>query len=43
MVVHLMDLTLVTCLNEPLDILVKEWPPESFQELHMDSVYLLVT
>jgi hypothetical protein len=25
------------------DVLVKEWPPELFQELHMDSVNLLVT
>jgi hypothetical protein len=36
-----MDLTLMTYLNEPLDILVKEWPPESFQELHMDGVDFL--
>jgi hypothetical protein len=42
-VVHLTDLTLVTYLNEPFDVLVEEWPPGSFQELHTDCVNLLVT
>jgi hypothetical protein len=43
MVAHLMDLALVTCLYKPFDILVEEWPPESFQKLHPNGINLLVT
>jgi hypothetical protein len=42
MIVNLMDLTLVGCLHKPLDVLVEEWPPELFQELHLDGINLLV-
>jgi hypothetical protein len=43
MIVHLMDLALVTCLNEPFDVLIEERPPESLEELHTDGLDLLVT
>jgi hypothetical protein len=42
-VAHLTDLALVTCLYEPFDVLVEEQPPESLQELHPNSINLLVT
>jgi hypothetical protein len=43
MILHLTDLALVTRLNEPLNVLIEEWPPELLKELHMDGVNLLVT
>jgi hypothetical protein len=43
MISHLTDLALVTCLYEPFDVMVEEWPPELLEELHMDGVDLLVT
>jgi hypothetical protein len=30
-------------MNEPFDVLIEEWPPESLEELYTDGIDLLVT
>ena len=43
MIAHLSQLTLMTTLDKPLDVMIEERPPETFEELDADCVYLLVS